>query len=651
MMDKNRGNMTNRSGMNLVAILTVVLMTLSFFVPDGQSEQLSGEFAVTGKPRTALSPNTERTAPTGYAIQTGVYLIKENAQSMVRTLRMKGYEPYVFQTLNNKGQKLYAVRIGDYRTLRQAASAANQFNKLERLPSTITAINSITPVDTPVYLSQTTKRGVISTEELSEINGGAGSLIDSEELARIDGQTGAILQTEELSQIAAQSGTVISTDEMAVVDGRTGTVMPSNEMATVDGRTGTVVSPGELATVDGRTGTVVPSNELATVDGQTGQTIPKGELSKIRAQSAGVSFSAADDAEPFVFSQKATKEDTSQTDDPFGISQQGEEGTVDNATARQLKDQIESLQEKVNELREEADVRKILEITQEEKQEEEEEILSATGRDYTMAKKGSIGFDYGLSYTYNSFDSIKNAASLTKIEHRSQHNLTNSLGLFYAARDNVSVSASIPFVYNYDSMGTETPKKVTDLGDISLSLQWQPLKAGGTLPPGILSFSFTMPSGRSPYEINPDEELSTGGGVKVLSGGLSLNQPMDPVVAYGGINFSHTLPITNIKNARYSDFLQEVRPGQSIGFRIGLGYALSYQLNMNLNLSYSYQFGGEYVYLYSGKVPTPDSANASFTIGTGWRLSPTRSFNISLSKGLSNDASDFSLSLSVPFNF
>ncbi|MFZ5572855.1 MAG: SPOR domain-containing protein [Thermodesulfobacteriota bacterium] len=645
--------MIKQSGTLLVILWTIFFAAPPIWIPEGLAEELSNELAATENPRATVSPKKTATSPTGYAIQTGVFLIMENARQMMTNLRMKGYEPYIFQTVNDKKQKLYVVRIGDYRTLRQASSAADQFKNLEHLPAVITPINSTKAVDTPLYLTTASKNGVISTEELSEIDGGTGSLIDSEELATIDGQTGAILQTDELSQIAAQSGTVITTDEMAVVDGRTGTIIPADEMATVDGRTGTVVSPGELATVDGRTGTVVPSGELATVDGQTGQAIPKGDLSKIRAQSAGVSFSPADDAEPFVFSQKATKEDAPQEDDPFGISSEQEGGGqgIDNATARQLKDQIEALQEKVNELREEADVRKILEITEEEKQEEEEEILSATGRDYTMAKKGSIGFDYGLSYTYNSFDAIEDAANLTKIEHRAQHNVTNSLGLVYAVRDNVSFGANIPFVYSYDSMGTESPKKVTDIGDVSLSLQWQPLKAGGSLPPGILSFSFTMPSGRSPYEINPEEELSTGSGLKSLSAGLSLNHPMDPVVTYGGITYGYSLPLENLDSQRYGDILTEVHPGQSIGIRLGLGYALSYQLNMNLNLSYSYQFGAEYVYRYSGIQPSADSASANFSIGTGWRISPTRSLNISLSKGLSNDASDFSLGLSVPFNF
>jgi len=152
-----------------------------------------------------------------------------------------------------------------------------------------------------------------------------------------------------------------------------------------------------------------------------------------------------------------------------------------------------------------------------------------------MAKKGSIGFDYGLSYTYNSFDTLEDAANLSKIDHRNQHNLTNSLSITYAVRDNVTFGASVPFIYKYDSMGTDESREVTDLGDVSLNLQWQPIKAGGSLPPGILSLALTVPSGRSPYVINPSLDMSTGSGTPGLSMGLSLSHPMDPVMVFGGI--------------------------------------------------------------------------------------------------------------------
>lgn len=588
-----------------------------------------------------------------YSIQTGAYLIRRNADKMAASLRAKGYEPYIYVTVNNKSQKLYVVRIGDYQTIKRASFAAAQFRSLENLPTMITPYNSTTPIGHTPLARKSKNSNVISMSELANVSGGTRTVIGSDELAQIDGQTGAIIQSDELARIDGQTGTIMPTDELAQIDGQTGAVIPSDELATVDGRTGVVIPKDEMAAVDGRAGTVVPSGELANVQGQTGPSLERDDLAGIRGQAAAPDFSN-DEAAPFFLSQEATEKDEPAPGNFFGDSAQEAPaaggGAVDSETARQLKEQIEALQEKVDELREEADVRKILEITEDEKQEEEEEILSATGRDYTMAKKGSIGFDYSLNYTYNSFDTLENAASLQKIDHRATHNLTNSLSISYALRDNITFGASIPFVYLYDNMGTNSPIQTSDLGDIGLSLQWQPIKAGGSLPPGILNFGWSFPTGRSPYKINPDIEKSTGSGQHTFSAGLSLSHPMDPVVVYGGMSFTHGLSVTNLNHLRYGYTLKEVKPGQSVGIRLGLGYALSYKLTMNFNLSYNYSFGGEYVYT-SGRQPTLDSASANFSLGTGWRITPKQTLNVTLSKGLSNDASDFSLNFRLPFNF
>lgn len=264
-----------------------------------------------------------------------------------------------------------------------------------------------------------------------------------------------------------------------------------------------------------------------------------------------------------------------------------------------------------------------------------------------MAPKGSTYADYGVGYTYNSFDAINNAL---EVEHRASHNLTNSISISRAVKDNISVGVDIPFVYAYDNMGTETPKETTDLGDVSFNVQWQPLKAGGKYPAPILNFGYSYPTGRSPYDINPDHDLSTGSGTQSIDVGLSLSKSLDPVMVFGGISYAKAFEIKNLDQNRYGATLMKVDPGQSIGARMGLGYAISYKLNINMSLNYSYAYGNEYIYL-SGTSKNMDSANASFNLGTGWRISPKRSFSVSLSKGLSNSSSDFSISFRMPFNF
>ncbi|RJP79730.1 MAG: hypothetical protein C4522_09355 [Desulfobacteraceae bacterium] len=651
------------------------LITFSF---DGHSEEFKGEESLLLKQQETIINKNASELKTPYSIQVGAYLQKKNAENMLIDLRTKGYEPYIFKTVTSKKQPFYLIRIGNYENIRQASFAANQFKKLEKIPAIVTRYNSSTPIPyKDLALNETANNypmDIINVEELSGIDGRAGTLIDSDELAIIDGRSGTLVPEDEMARIDAQTGTIMPIEELSTIDGQTGTIISQQDLATIDGQTATTMSPGDLATIDGQTATTMSPGDLATVDGQTATTMSQGDLAKTDAQTASmisqknlsevaaqaasvmpgeklssVNAQAAgtdipsNESEPFFLAAQESED----SDPPFLNEKSEASGAIDSAMAKQLREQIELLEERVNELREEADVRKILEITEEEKQQEEEEILSATGRDYTMSKKGYIGADYSFSYTYNSYDAISNAF---EVEHQASHNLTNTVSLTYAVRDNLTIGVGIPFVYAYDNMGTAKPKDVTDLGDINIDTQWQPLKAGGNLPAPILSFSYTLPTGRSPYEINPENELSTGSGTSGFDIGLSLSKSFDPIMTFGGISYGKSFEITSLNNNRYGATLDSVDPGQNIGARMGLGYAISYKLTVNISLSYTYSFGSEYHYT-TGTTPVMDSASASFSLGTGWRISPKRSLNVSFSKGLSIGGGDFSISFRVPFNF
>jgi len=71
---------------------------------------------------------------------------------------------------------------------------------------------------------------------------------------------------------------------------------------------------------------------------------------------------------------------------------------------------------------------------------------------------------------------------------------------------------------------------------------------------------------------------------------------------------------------------------------------------VNIGLNYTYSFGTEYHYT-SGTTPVMDSASASFSLGTGWRISEKRSLSVSLAKGLSIGGADYSISFRMPFDF
>ena len=326
----------------------------------------------------------------------------------------------------------------------------------------------------------------------------------------------------------------------------------------------------------------------------------------------------------------------------------GDQSDAEDAKYLELQKQIEGLQQEMTQMREEAEARKKLEITEEEKAETGKDVLSAAGRQYTLLQKDTLEVEYRFDYTYFSYDVVANASS---IEHHSNHNLTNTITIDYPFFDNLTLNAAIPFIYKYDQTGTDNSKEVSDFGNISFGAQWQPMKSGGDFPTTILYGTLTTPTGRSPYEINPDQDIPTGTGYYSATGGVSLSGTIDPLVAFGGLSYTHNFEADNLHQRRSGGrVLVKVDPGDSIGLNLGIGYALSYKANLNLSYQYSYGFESQYEF-EDGTTKTGTTTSSIFTIGTGWHPSPKRSFNISLGIGLTNDDPDFTFTVRIPFDF
>ena len=316
---------------------------------------------------------------------------------------------------------------------------------------------------------------------------------------------------------------------------------------------------------------------------------------------------------------------------------------------KRLNEQLNLLQKEVKALREEAEIRRQLQMTADEKAEEEEELLSAAGREYTLLKQGTLGLEYSFSYSYYSLDSLSQAASVAKY---SNHNTIHSLFIEYALKDNLTLNMDIPFAFkHYDDDGES--KWVNDLGDVRFGLQYQPIKTGADLPSIIFTSSLSCPTGRSPYEIEPLTSLATGDGTYSLSAGLSASKTIDPIIAFGNIGYTYIFTESGLTYHPLSGgTINKVDPGDYINASVGFAYALSYKVS--LNISYQYTYGMETTYYYDGNQPKGESSasvSSLLSIGLGWRISQKRTVITTISSGYTNDDPDFMISVRLPFEF
>ena len=312
---------------------------------------------------------------------------------------------------------------------------------------------------------------------------------------------------------------------------------------------------------------------------------------------------------------------------------------------------MEELQKKVDKLEQEEAARKKLQITEEEKQQQETQVLTSIGREYSLLTKGMLELQYMFNYQYFAEEQIK---ASTEIEPTNDHLLTHTLTATYGMLDNLSASMNIPFVYAYNKVGTSSAIDQTDIGDISAGLQYQPIKQTKGGPAIIINSIISTPTGRSPYKINTENELSTGNGVYMYSLGTNFSQPIDPLVLFGNIGYLHRQHLSSLSQQLTingtSVVLNKVSLGDSVSIGFGFGYALSYMVSISQQISIQYIKGATYTFA-TAKSKQAAYTSAVYTIGSGWRISPKTSIFTNLDIGLTPDQPNFAISFRVPFDF
>jgi general secretion pathway protein A len=84
---------------------------------------------------------TARTSPVppqrAYSVQTGAYLVPENAEQQAVALRAKGYPAQILKITDSRGRTWHTVRIGDHASRQAALAQAEEFNRREQARSIV----------------------------------------------------------------------------------------------------------------------------------------------------------------------------------------------------------------------------------------------------------------------------------------------------------------------------------------------------------------------------------------------------------------------------------------------------------------------------------------------------------------------------------
>ncbi|WP_214285209.1 putative pilus system protein FilC [Acinetobacter pittii] len=289
-----------------------------------------------------------------------------------------------------------------------------------------------------------------------------------------------------------------------------------------------------------------------------------------------------------------------------------------------------------------------------------QEVFTSNERQYSLIKRGVFSAYYDLDYTYYRDTRIDlaladNSSQLNRlrIEEDANHTLTNSFTVQYGILDNLTLSATVPFVAKSEIVRDTT---AAGLGDISLGARWEPFPLKQGRLPLVLFGNLSTKTGDSPYEIGLDE-LSTGKGYYSVGVGASTRKYIDPVVLFASASANYGFKETGLDQARGSGakgprILTSFDPGISGGFSFGFAYSFNYDVSLTMSYQQSFNMDAEFEFNNGDEsYKSPDQSSAMLSFALGVRVSPETIVNGTVGIGLTEDAPDVSLGLSFPLDF
>lgn len=323
--------------------------------------------------------------------------------------------------------------------------------------------------------------------------------------------------------------------------------------------------------------------------------------------------------------------------------------------------------------------------------------LASVARGGNLLRPGQFQLEPSVNYTYSENTrlimtgfSVVPLVILGTLESEKVKNnsVASALSFRYGVIRDLQLDASMPFIYSSRSRTrlandevrlTRDSESDYSVGDLSFGLTYQPIYESGWIPDVTFSARVRAPTGRSQFDIFhdiagsgrfgnieefvqalDDEGIASGFGFWGLTLGASFVKSADPAVLFGSIgytvNFRDDVTTVGITQDPRGDAVAIVPrvvrtsfdPGDSLQFSMGFALALNSQMSVNFGFSDRIVFESSIDGVNSG-----GSGAHAATFNTGFTLAvrPRLSIDVTGAFGLTPDASDFSLGLSMPMTF
>ena len=289
--------------------------------------------------------------------------------------------------------------------------------------------------------------------------------------------------------------------------------------------------------------------------------------------------------------------------------------------------------------------------------EEDDEELAARALRHLLVQRGALllpiwGLEVapGMAYTHTTRDTFVLVPGATEASppttlglRRRSHQVTGSLGARLGLPWDFQVEASLPAIRGWgdSTIGGSLRKDQSGfgIGDPRFTLTWQALRAGSLAPDLFLAATYKPRIGSSPFEAGP-AEVGLGTGYPALGATVTAVKTSDPLVLLANVSYTANLAVASKQGRRDT--------GDTWGLGGGAILAVSPETSMSFLLDLHYKPEDS---LRGKTVLGSDEISAVLQLGLGTVLSRNTLLNVSLGVGLTADAPDLQLALSVPLRF
>jgi hypothetical protein len=285
--------------------------------------------------------------------------------------------------------------------------------------------------------------------------------------------------------------------------------------------------------------------------------------------------------------------------------------------------------------------------------EQDEVALTAMSRGLVergvlLLPRGSVEISPGISYGHSQKQGlvlVETPEGISSVSDQRQRDdalefaATARVGLPWRSQ----IQLRVPFDWKREASalgdGSEVSHHSTHPGDIELELSHQFLVEKGSLPALLGAVSWRFPTGQDPYRV-PVTSIASGGGTHQLTARLTALKTLDPLVFFTSLSYS--------KNFERQESFGRVHPGDFVAWQLGALLAVSPDTSLDLGFSQQFKF---HTHVDGEPIRGSDSVAAVVQVGVDQVLSAHTLLNVSLGLGVTNDAPDYQLLVSLPFRF